>query len=206
MTPRQPFWEDSYGRAGRIDTFGGGKPSEPVKKTAAGLPAGAKVLDIGCGEGRNTLYLAALGFKVTAFDISVAGVGKILAIAKEKRLKINAFVADMREYVFTETYDLVVCVGCLHLITPEERKSVIIRLKETTVAGGYHVIGVLTDARPEPEDLKGIMVGLLKEGELFEHYNDWEIIEKAAYQFKDTHPGGISHEHAANEVIARKPL
>jgi hypothetical protein len=78
-------------------------------------------------------------------------------------------------------------------------------MKEATTPGGIHIIGVFTDTLPEPEDLKGLMVGLFKEGELASQYADWEILERRDYQFKDNHPGSISHEHAANEIVARKP-
>ena len=50
------------------------------------------------------------------------------------------------------------------------------------------------------------MPGLFKEGELFEQYASWEIIHKVSFQFRDVHPGGFIHEHAANEIIARKPV
>jgi hypothetical protein len=48
-------------------------------------------------------------------------------------------------------------------------------------------------------------VGLFKEGELAKQYRDWEIEESQAYRFTHTHPGGPTHEHAGNEIVARKP-
>jgi tellurite methyltransferase len=205
MTRKMPFWEESYKRPGKLDTFGGGKPNITVEKIASQLPAGSRILDLGCGEGRNAIYLAGLGFKVTAFDISVAGIGKLLRTAEKKRLTVVASVADMREYEFPHRFDLIICNGCLHLITREESNSVIRRMKEATEPGGLNIVGVFTNTLPEPEDLKGFMVGLFKEGELLDQYKDWEILESRAYQFKDEHPGGLSHEHAANELVARKP-
>jgi tellurite methyltransferase len=200
-----PFWEESYKRPGKLDTFGGGKPNITVEKIASQLPASTRILDLGCGEGRNAIYLAGLGFKVTAFDISLAGIGKLLQTAEHKHLTIDASVADMREYEFPHRFDLIICNGCLHLITREESKGVIRRMKEATEPGGLNIVGVFTDTLPEPEDLRGFMIGLFKEGELIEQYKDWEILESRAYQFKDEHPGGLSHEHAANELVARKP-
>jgi len=77
MGKKKPFWEDSYKRPGKLDTFGGGKPSEAVVKAAFQLPSGIKALDLGCGEGRNALYLASLGFKTSASDISQSGIDKL---------------------------------------------------------------------------------------------------------------------------------
>jgi len=206
MTERKkPFWEKSYKRPGKLDTFGGGKPSRTVLKVASKLPAGIKALDLGCGEGRDALYLASLGFQTSAIDISESGIEKLKTVAVEIGLNIDASVCDMGKYEFPHHFDLIVCQGCLHLIKREEWRNLIKRMKEYTTPGGRHIVGVFTDTVPEPEDQRGLMVGLFKEGELLEQYNNWEIIESNAYRFAHTHPGGISHEHAGNDIIARKP-
>ena len=44
----------------------------------------------------------------------------------------------------------------------------------------------------------------VKEDELAKQYQDWEILEKRAYRFIHTHPDGPTHEHAGNEIIAKK--
>ena len=208
MTERKkPFWEESYKRPGKLDTFGGGNPNRLVVKVASTLtPAGLKALDVACGEGRNALYLAGLGFQTSAFDISESGIQKLDMVASERGLAIDSSVCDMRTYEFPHQFDLIVCQGCLHLIQREEWKSFIKRMKDATVPGGLNVVGIFTDTLPEPEDLCGLMVGLFKEGELLEQYHDWEIIENTANQFTDCHPGGISHHHAANAIVARKPF
>ena len=202
---KKPFWEESYKRPGKLDTFGRGKPNRLVEKFASRLPAGIKALDIACGEGRNALYLAGLGFQVFAFDISESGIDKLSAVAIERRLEIDSSVCDMRTYEFPRKFDLIVCQGCLHLIECEEWKILIKRMKENTTKSGLHIVGVFTDTVPEPEDQRGLMVGLFKEGELAAQYRDWEIIENNAYKFAHTHPGGLSQEHAANDIVARKP-
>jgi tellurite methyltransferase len=202
---KQPFWEESYKRPGKLDTFGGGKPNKTVERIAARLPSGIKALDMGCGEGRNALYLAGLGFQVSAFDVSPMGIKKLQTMAAERGLNIDSSIEDMREYSFPHKFDLIVCMGCLHLIKRKEWQALIKRMKEATTPDGLNIVEIFTDTIPEPEDMRGLMVGLFKEGELVEKYKDWKIIESRAYQFQDNHPGGISHEHAANEIVAKKP-
>ena len=202
---KKPFWEKSYKRPGKLDTFGGGKPSAAVLKVASKLSAGIKALDLGCGEGRDALYLASLGFQTSAIDISESGIEKLKYVAIKMGLDIDVSICDMRRYKFPHHFDLIVCQGCLHLIKREEWGNLIKRMKEYTTPGGQHIVGVFTDTVPEPEDQRGLMVGLFKEGELLEQYKDWEIINSNAYRFAHTHPGGISHEHAGNDIIARKP-
>jgi tellurite methyltransferase len=202
---KKPFWEESYARPGKLDTFGGGQPSKMVERIASALPAGLKALDVACGEGRNAIYLAGFGYQVSAFDISQAGIAKLRAAAEERNLTVDASVADMNKYQFPHKFDLIVCMGCLHLVTRQEWQAFIPRMKASTAPGGIHIVGAFTDTLPEPEDLRGLMVGLFKEGELAKQYADWEILERRDYQFKDNHPGGIAHEHAANEIAARQP-
>lgn len=200
----KPFWEDSYRRPGRLDTFGGGKPGKDVVRAAGMLPDGARALDLGCGEGRNALYLATVGFRVTAVDISPAGIDKLRTVASERGLEIDASVCDMRMFAFDGPYDLIVSQGCLHLIRREEWQMVLHRMKAATADGGIHVTGVFTDNAPEPEDQRGLMVGLFREGELFTHYDGWEIIEKNSFLFEHKHPDGPRHTHAGDRAIARK--
>ena len=172
---------------------------------AARLPPSAHVLDLGCGEGRNALYLADLGFQTTAIDISRSGIEKVLTVADERGLRVNASVCDMRDYGFPRPFDLIVCQGCLHLICRNEWEALLERMKTKTPNAGFHVVGVFTDTVPEPEDQRGLMVGLFKEGGLLEHYRDWELLDWASSVFDHEHPGGIRHKHAANRVTARRP-
>ncbi|MBN1643661.1 MAG: methyltransferase domain-containing protein [Dehalococcoidales bacterium] len=204
-TTEKPYWEESYKRPGKLDTFGDGKPSKAVADTVVKIKLPAKAMDFGCGEGRNALYLAKLSFETSAVDISEAGIQKLKIMAKESNLNIDARVDDMRAYKFDKYFDLIVCTGCLHLIKREEWQKVLLDLKKYTSRGGFHVVGIFTDKVPEPEDQKGLMVGLFKEGELFTYYQDWEIIESKSSVFEDEHPGGIRHKHAANSITARKP-
>ena len=63
----KPFWESEYLNKNR-SVFG--KQSKEIEEIVSKLPDNAKILDVGCGDGRNALYLAAHGFHVDAFDIS----------------------------------------------------------------------------------------------------------------------------------------
>lgn len=200
----KPFWEDNYRREGPGDTFEGGKPSAEVREIIKSLPAGAEVLDLGCGDGRHSIFLAEKGFNVTAVDISEAGIGKLLGCAEEKGLSIKTVVQDIREYEFPLKYDLVIAHGVLHLIAREDWTVMIHKIKEHTNENGYNIIAVFTDTIPPPDNLKEFCVGLFKEGELYEFYDDWNIILKESYILADDHPGDEPHEHALNKLVARK--
>jgi tellurite methyltransferase len=200
--PDQPFWETAYSRLSAADTFGG--PAEELAQFVNLLPARASVLDLGCGEGRNALYLAAQGFEVTAVDISDAGIRKLNYLARQSGLSVAAKVQDMRRYVFERSYDLIIAHGSLHLIEREHQAPLIHDIKAHTNAGGYNVLVVFTDTIPPPEDLKAFHVGLFREGELFEFYDDWDVLLRRSYILEDEHPGNIKHRHPINHLIARR--
>lgn len=71
-------------------------------------PLSADVLDIACGAGRHSIYLAQHGFRVTSFDLSL----NLLKIGKTKAerngLKIDFFNADIRNIALKKKFDLIV--------------------------------------------------------------------------------------------------
>ncbi|MGD1119077.1 MAG: class I SAM-dependent methyltransferase [Dehalococcoidales bacterium] len=74
------------------------------------------VLDIGCGRGRHSLFLAELGFDVTAEDLSPEGIEELKQAAKKRKLdgKIKTVVCDMLEMPFPgKSFD---CVLGFHSI------------------------------------------------------------------------------------------
>ena len=60
------FWEEHYGRHERVWS---GKPNPVLVDVVGSLPAGT-ALDLGCGEGGDAIWLAGLGWRVTAVDVS----------------------------------------------------------------------------------------------------------------------------------------
>ncbi len=111
----------------------------------------------------------------------------------------------MRVYTFPRCFDLVVCEGCLHLIERCEWQQVLDQIKNNTVSGGVNFIAVFTNTVAEPEDQKGLMVGLFNESELLGHYRNWDVLSSESFEFEHEHPGGVRHRHAGNKLTARKP-
>jgi SAM-dependent methyltransferase len=87
-------------------------PDEPAALLVENLPLLPKAgnaLDIAMGAGRNALYLASLGFRVTGIDLSAVAVEKCRQKAERLGLPIETLVADLERSPFpTEEYDLIV--------------------------------------------------------------------------------------------------
>jgi SAM-dependent methyltransferase len=83
---------------------------------------GDSVLDLGCGEGRNSLFLASVGYKVTGIDISETAI----SIAKKKKSTANFLCASLIEDTWPDnTYDIIIDFGLFHFIPYEYRQSYI---------------------------------------------------------------------------------
>jgi tellurite methyltransferase len=74
---------------------------------------GMKALDIACGEGRNAIFLASLGFDVTAVDISDVGVEKGKRRAEREGVAVKFILADLEDYSVTGNYDLILNINFL---------------------------------------------------------------------------------------------
>ncbi len=166
-------------------TFGaGGNPSAEVVQVSALLPSGACAIDIGCGDGRNALLLAARGCKVTAIDISPVGIAKVQQFAAERGLEIDASVQDIRHYTFSSGFHCMVSMGTLHLIEREYWRPFLARIQAHTYPGGYNAIGVFNDLLPAPDDQQDFFIGLFHQGELFDFDAGWEILEQRSIHIR----------------------
>lgn len=197
----KPFWENEYLNKER-STFG--NPSKEVEDIVSLLPNEAKILDVGCGDGRHSLYLAGLGFQVDAFDISQNAINKINYLKELSGLNINTYVCDALEFEFKHKYDLIIVHGVLQFIEREKQPEILELLKKWTNVNGYHIVALFTDEEPVPEDLKDVMVGVFKNEEIKDYYNEWEFKMFEGYKFNDEHENGIRHCHALNKIVARK--
>lgn len=197
-----PFWEKSYQEYDTI-TFSV-EPNTTVIEFEYLMDKPLRVLEAGCGEGQNAIYLAGKGHHVDAFDLSEHGIAKVRRRCELSDVQVNAFVADLTTYQFEQQYDVFLCFGTLHFVEKEEWKSFLNKAKEHTNAGGIHIIQIFTDTVPASEDIAPFAVGLAKDGELKELYADWEILQFKSYVFEDEHPDVPKHLHASNKIVARR--
>ncbi|NNF03672.1 MAG: class I SAM-dependent methyltransferase, partial [Rhodothermales bacterium] len=72
------------------------------------LPAGARILDVGCGRGRHAVEFAARGFDVTGLDLSERSLSIAESRARDRGVELRLIHGDMRAPVDTDAFDLVV--------------------------------------------------------------------------------------------------
>ena len=188
------------------DYYWGKRPSIMCERIVKAMPpaAGITLLDIGCGEGRNAVYLARQGYTVSAFDISPNGIDKALRYAREAGVTVDAFVANINEYRLDKPYDILFATGSLHYMPPEVRDEVFANYRQFTNPNGLNALSVFVTKpfiEPAPDAEK--TAHPWKSGELFMQYHDW-MIEFCDEEIFDCTSGGIPHRHAVNRILARK--
>ena len=115
--------------------------------------AGGTALDIGCGQGRDSIMLARNGYTVTSIDASAVGVQQMQAQATAETLPITGIVADFYEYKFEDTYDIVVLDAILHFEKKDRDKEreLLDRAKTLVNDGGILALFIHKQKRPEKE-------------------------------------------------------
>ena len=163
-----------------------------------------KLLDIGCGEGKDAVFFARNGYDVTAFDISDAGIEKTKKLADLVGVNVKVFKADILDFKLSTQYDILFSSGVLHYINPNYRKEIIDNYKNYTNNGGMHFFNVFVQKPfigPPPEKESNAFIW--RSGELLSHYHDW-LIESSPEVIFDCHSSGIPHQHAMSKIITKK--
>ena len=167
---RRSYFKDAYKDK---KYFFGVEPSEICYEILKKYPPGKyrRILEIGCGEGKDAVFFARNGYEVTAFDIAEAGIEKAKFLADTNRVDIDLFCADLFLYHIEEAkeFDIIYSKRVFHVLTKKQREEILSHYKEHTSSGGVNVIEVFVqkpfiDTAPDNEEAA---THLWKTGELF---------------------------------------
>jgi SAM-dependent methyltransferase len=136
------WWDGFYADRDRAVPFFVAKPDENLMSACdRGLLVPGRALDLGCGPGRNAVYLASLGFSVDAVDLSPAAVAWAVERAREAGVRVRFHCASIFSAALPpRPYDLVYDSGCLHHLPPHRRVSYLGLLDRVLAPGGYFAV------------------------------------------------------------------
>ncbi|MEM4703424.1 MAG: methyltransferase domain-containing protein [Candidatus Pacearchaeota archaeon] len=192
-------WEKIYkSTKGEIWKF---KPHNITVRLTKLIPKGASVLDLGCGDGRDSVFLAKKGFKVTGIDVSKSAIKRLKDRARKEKVKIKTIIADLEKYRIRKNYDLIFSCVTFHLLKKSSINRIIKNMKEKTKQNGLNALFVFRKKGHELQK-KNTYLGKCA---LTNYYRDWKIIHYKEFKMKDKHSGDPNfHYHYIAEIIARK--
>lgn len=135
-----------------------------------------RALDLGCGGGRNALWLASQGFDVTAWDKHPGSLARLRDIAAAEGFdSMKIAEQDLNQLTFDGEYDFILSTVVMMFLQPQAIPRLIGDMQRATAAGGYNLIVAAMDSADYPK-LEMFPFGF-KEGELRDYYAGWEVIK-----------------------------
>jgi cyclopropane fatty-acyl-phospholipid synthase-like methyltransferase len=184
----------------------GTEPNVFLRSQAGLFKPGQRILDIACGEGRNSVWLAQQGCRVLGMDVSPLALKKAAALAENNGVELELRLADVRDWEWAPAaYDAVVCIF-IQFAAPAERTRLFEGLTAALKPGGVLVLQGYTPKQVEyktggPPDAA--------------HMYTREMLERAfaglqimhLREHEDTLAEGTKHvgRSALIDLVARKP-
>lgn len=117
-----------------------------VEAIQSGFITKGRALDMGCGNGRNAIYLAQQGFQVDANDISEEAIQKAQVAAACLKVSVNFMRGSFLELnADNSIYDLIYDFGCLHHIHPHRRPQYINFVSRSLKPNGIFALGCFNE-------------------------------------------------------------
>ncbi len=135
-----PWWDEFFADRSKPIPFFAERPDENLAEWfSGGLLHPGRVLELGCGNGRNATYLASLGCTVDAVDFSA----QAISWARERADRAGVPVAFQHCSIFDApftggSYDLVYDSGCFHHIPPHRRGDYAALVQRALAPGGSY--------------------------------------------------------------------
>ncbi|MBF1893145.1 tellurite resistance methyltransferase TehB [Klebsiella oxytoca] len=173
---------------------------------ATTLIAPGRALDLGCGNGRNSLYLAANGFDVTAWDKNPASIGNLESIRQAEGLEnLRTAIKDLNALSFDGEYDFILSTVVMMFLDAQTIPGLIANMQRCTKPGGYNLIVAAMDTDDYP-----CTVGFpfaFTPGELSHYYQGWAFLKynEDVGELHRTDANGNRIKLRFATMLARKP-
>lgn len=184
----------------------GKRPNRLLLKIAKKLSPGMKVLDLGCGQARDSFYMAQQKIDVTAVDSSKAATSQIKDILREKKIdNIRVICQNIAKFkIEPGKYSFINCCNALQFLPKKNALKVVESIKKNILPGGFvAIISFVSDTQPLDKNKSRFEPGEMKK--LFSngnfkilHHFEGDCLEKG-------HVGRPEpHSHRIVEIIIEK--
>ena len=156
-----------------------------------------KVLDLGCGQGRNAIPLARIGFDVLGIDNSKVGIDQMNQTAKTENLPLEGIVTDIFQFENYSNFDFVLLDSMFHFTKKNKQKEILfIKKIISKIIKNCVVIFCIQDTGKKVEILNGAIH--------FKKSIEQIVNQKFEYLFEDTKSGHKSKTNYRMIIIKNK--
>lgn len=203
-------FDDAYQREGLLF---GDTPSVELRNFLDENPFIGVALDIGCGDGRDTVPLLRRGFIVTAIDQSKAAIDKLHArtdLTPEFMQALTTAATDVRTWDWPlNTFDLIIAITLLDHLTADEAPRIIERMiraakKDAILFVQVHTVedAAVTGKAPASEFAAEIQ-HYFEENELLDHFRPYTRILRYEERVEWDYDHGEPHMHGFAILLGR---
>ncbi len=159
MNRRALFFELCY-LWGRAPWDTGITPPEVVEQIESRELSPGRALDLGCGTGTNSIYLARDGWEVVGVDFSFLAILQARRRARQAGVAVRFYRADVTDLHFLSApFDFVLDIGCLHGLPPEGRERYAAEVRRLTRPDGLYMLYAFLPRRDQrrgisPEEVR----------------------------------------------------
>jgi SAM-dependent methyltransferase len=166
----------------------------------------ARVLCLADGEGRNSVWLAAEGFDVVAFDASQVAIEKARRLASSRGVRVSFELADADRWRWPEAEFDVCCAIFIQFAPPPLRRRLFDRIAVTLRPGGLFLLeGYRTEQLAYGTGGPPVAELLYTETQLRAELAAFELERLAAYDAVIEEGAGHSGMSALIDVVCRRP-
>ncbi|CUH66724.1 tellurite resistance protein TehB [Thalassovita gelatinovora] len=197
------MWEKRF--AATDDYVFGTEPAQFLTEHTDYLVADATALSVADGEGRNSVWMAQQGLRVTALEFAPSAIAKAQNLAEARNVSVDFRRTDVLRYDWPQTYDLVFGIF-IQFVGPDERHKLFEGIKQAVKPGGLVLLHGYTPKQLEhgtggPPFAENMYTDAI----LRAAFAGWGILECRAYEREVQEGRGHSGQSALIDFVARKP-
>lgn len=183
------------------------EPSQILSLIWKNFLPNSKIIDLGCGQGGDSLFLSKNNFHVTAIDSSDVAINQIRSKKDEFKLDNLVLVCgDISDFeIVNDKYDVIICRNVLNFLDKDIALELICNIKNNSKTGSYIIIDVFT--KNDPSFLKGSKFSCyFEEQEMLKIFSNFRVVYYLENIILDNgHPGfELPHEHGVSKIIVQK--
>jgi len=199
----------------------GAEASELLKDNYSLMDKTKPVLDIGAGQGRNSLFIARQGFTVDAVEPSQVGVDIITGLADENNLPIKAYCAGFEAFKPERPpYGAVLLFGVIQILSWDKIMLLTSKISEWTTPGSLIMISAFTTEDPRYEEIVkelepdgrnsfrtpgGDHRTFLESGEILTLFKDYQVVYNwEGLGPEHRHGGKPPHRHGSVHAVLKR--